>query len=282
MSDDFVKRIKNIGNQLIFKAQDLNKLAKIIPEQSKILRAYGEYYNYVAGEYERLPSKDVNVSDSLKFSLGDLEKTFCWTVPSAYKVAITAAMAAGTSPQITAIFLPYIDSKPELKLLDNPPESFKILKATGETIDKLNKLSEGLGGTWRDACNAMAMNDLSSIKTVAINARTAFDELSRLVPVEILKKLDWCVLHEKKPNRPTRFAWILYGEDLPESCNKNPSNDPSWKSFKINYDELQKYVHLSSLQKSNLIQLDIIMKALQGSMDHYLYFGYDRLISNLA
>lgn len=277
MSDDFVKRIKNIGNRLISKSQDLNKLAKIIPDQSRKMTAYGEYYIYVANELERLPSKVVVFDASLKSNLDELEQTFNWTLPFDYNITATTVMASGTSPLITAPLLPYIDNEPELKLLENPPESFKILTKIDETIDKLNKLKEGLGDSWRNAWNAMAIKDLSSIKTVAINARTAFDELSWLVPVEFLKKLDWCVLHKKKPDRPTRFAWILYGNDLPESCNKNPSNDPSWKSFKTNYDGLQKYIHLSSLQKSNLIQLDIIMKALQGSMERYLNFGYDRL-----
>jgi hypothetical protein len=187
-------------------------------------------------------------------------------------------VASGTSTSITAPFLQYIDTEPELKLLENPPKSFQILKATDETIDKLNKLKGGLGDTWRNAWNAMAIKDLSSIKTIATNARTVFDELSWLAPVENVKKLNWCFLDDNdKPTRATRFAWILYGDELPEFCNNNPSNDPSWKSLKKNYDELQQYVHLSSSQQSDLMQLEITMKALQESIEHYLDFGYDRL-----
>lgn len=279
MSDDFVKRIKNIGNQMVSKAQDLNELLKIIPDQSRKMTAYGEYYIYVADEMERLFSlKGVGFFASPKLNLDKLEQSVLWTLPSAYNITTTTAMAAGTSTEIIAPFLPYVDSEPELKLLDNPPESFKNLIATEETIDRLNKLKEGLGDTWRNAWNAMAVKNLNSIKTVATNARTVFDELSWFAAVENLKKLDWCSLDKTgKPTRATRFAWILYGDELPESCNKNPSNDPSWKSFNKNYGELEKYVHLISLQQSNLIQLEIIMKALQGSIEHYLNFGYDRL-----
>ena len=279
MSDDPAKKLRAIGNQLISKSQDLNELAKIIPDQSRKMAAYGDYYNYVADEYDRLSSKGIDLSASPGFNyLDEVENTFVWKVPSAYDVTTTTVTASGGTTSITEPFLPYIDSNPEFELLKKPPESYKILISTDETIDKLNQLKEGLGNSWRNAWNAMGIKDLNTIKTVAANARTVFDELSWLAPIEDLKKLDWCSLDDKdRPTRATRFAWILYGGELPESLNKDPSNDPSCKPFKNNYDKLQKYVHLGSLQQSHLIELEIIMKALQGSLEHYLNFGFDRL-----
>ena len=252
---------------------------KIIPDQYRKMVAFGDYYNYVADEYDRLSSTGIDLKNSSGFNDLDLiEKAFDWDVPSTYDVTTTTVTASGSSTSITQPFFPYIDSNPELKILENPPESYKILIATDETIDKLNLLKEGLGNSWRNAWNAIGTKDLSSVKTVATNARTVFDELSWLAPNDLLTKLEWCSLDDKdRPTRATRFAWILYGNELPESLNKDPSNDPSWKAFKKNYDKLQKYVHLSSIKQSYLIELEIIMKALQGSIEHYLNFGFERL-----
>ena len=135
MSDYPAKRLRAIGNQLISKSQDLNELAKILPDQSRKMAAYGDYYNYVADEYDRLSSKGIDLSASPCFNnLDELEQTFAWKVPSTYDVTTTTITASGTSTSITEPFLPYVDSNPEFELLENPPESYKILITTDETI----------------------------------------------------------------------------------------------------------------------------------------------------
>lgn len=281
LKDDPINKIREFGNIMISKSQYLKELAKVIPDQARKLEAYGEYYIYVANEYDRLNLNiGIDLGNSTKFNFNKLEKALDWKTTSVHDVTTTTVAASACSTSITEPFLPYIDDQPVLKILDDPPESFKILKTTNKVIDKLNQLKKDLGKTWESAWNAFTINDPSSVKTAAVNIRTVFDELCWMTPYEDLKKLDWCCLDDNgQPTRATRFAWILYGNELPVEYKNKPFDDPLWELFNKNYAELQKYVHITSLKKSNLVHLEVIIKALQESLEQYLYFGFERLKS---
>lgn len=278
MNEDPIKKIRDIGNHLIAKSYSLKELGKIIPDQSRKLAAYGEYYMYVAAEYDRISSTGTDFRASTELNLHELEQTLHWEPTSTHDIITTTVAASGSSTSITAPMLPYIDNEPDLNLLKSPPQSFSLLKATDDTFNKLNELKNGLGETWKSAWNSLSIGELDSIKRAAINARTVIDELSWRAPYDHLSKLDWCQFDEKaKPTRASRFAWILHGDKLPEELNNDPSNDLSWKFLGKNYNALQKYIHLSSLKSSDFIHIEIIIKAIQESLENYLNFGFERM-----
>lgn len=270
MSDDVIKKIRLIGSDLVDKADKLQELGRIIPEECRKLRAFGEYFHYVAGEYDQL-SQRVEFSLCDLPDLGEVERTLNWDVPTRAQVTMTTTTASGSQVQITEPMLSYAHEMPELNLLANPPESFKLLTATDELVETLNGIKNSLGNTWKDAWDSLTMGDL---KSAATNARTAVDEISWKVPQDDLAKLPWCKYDDKgKPTRASKFAWILHGEDLPEELNNEPAQDPVWKILSQNYEKLNKYVHISTIQQAETTYLKTILNAIQECLDRYLHQG---------
>lgn len=278
MSGESTKRLKNIGSRLIEKSNSLKELAQIIPEQSRKLRAYGEFYNYVADEYDRLAEFgiDCNVAQVVNFE--EIDDLVSWQVPTSTQVYTTTSGVSGESTSITQPMMPYVDDYPDLGLLKKPPESFRLLRVTDKTINRLNMVSPGLGDTWGSAWNYLAVGDIPSIKSTATQARTVVDELSWRAPYDHLATLHWCQFDDKgKPTRLSRFAWILHGDTLPVELGNDPTKDTSCKALKKNYDALQKYVHMVQIEQSDLIAIELILKTLQVSLEEYLHFGMGRL-----
>ena len=89
MGNESVKWLKNIGSKLIDKSNDLQELAKIIPEQSRKFRAYGDFYNYVADEYTRLSSLGVNCDVTHIVDFQGIEDSLSWDVPTITQVYTT-------------------------------------------------------------------------------------------------------------------------------------------------------------------------------------------------
>ena len=275
MGNESVKWLKNIGSKLIDKSNDLQELAKIIPEQSRKFRAYGDFYNYVADEYTRLSSLGVDCDVTHIVDFQGIEDSLSWDVPTITQVYTTITIGSGEATSITQPMMPYVDKKPDYGLLKNPPESFRLLKVTDETIDQLNLIKNDLGDSWRKAWDCLSGGD---IKNTATHARTVIDELSWLVPYDQLKKLNWCQFDNKgKPTRASRFAWILYGDSLPEKFDNNPNKDIVWEKLGKNYAILQKFVHISDIKQSDHYTIEFVMKALQEALEEYLKIGISRL-----
>ena len=275
MGNESIKWLKDIGSKLIDKSNELQELKKIIPEQSRKIRAYGDYYNYVAEEYTRLSSLGVDCDVTQVVDFQSIENSLSWEVPTILQIYTTTTTVSGESPSITQPMMPYVDEKPDYGLLQNPPESFILLQITDETIDQLDLIKDGLGESWRNAWDCLGGDD---IKNAAVHARTTIDELSWLVPYDHLAKLNWCQLDDNgKPTRASRFAWILHGDSLPAEIDNNPSKDFVWKKFGKNYKALQKFVHISDIKQSDRLTIDLVMKALQEALEEYLNFGISRL-----
>ncbi len=275
MSDDAIKKIRIIGAELVDRADRLQDLGRIIPEESRKLRGFGEYYDYVAGEYDRLSSQGVEFNPYDLPDLGEVERTLNWDVPTRAQVTMTTTVASGSQVSITEPMLRYTHENPELNLPDNPPESFKLFTATDQLVEKLNGIKNDLGITWKRAWDSLTMGDL---KSAATSARTAVDEISWKVPQDDLAKLPWCKYDDKgKPTRASKFAWILHGEDLPEELNNEPAQDPVWKILSQNYEKLNKYVHISEVQEGDITYLKTILAAIQECLEQYLHQEMGRL-----
>jgi hypothetical protein len=275
MKIDSIKRLKDIGSKLVNKSKELQELAKIIPEQSRKIKAYGEYYDYVSEEYSRLSSLGVDCDLMKVVDFQSIENSLSWNVPTNTQIYSMTTTLSGEATSIIQPMMPYVDGNPEEGFLQNPPESFTLLNATGESINQLDLLKYGLGANWRNAWDCLAVGD---IKNAAVHARTTLDELSWLVPYDHLKKLNWCQFDDKDaPTRASRFAWILHGDTLPAEINNDPSNEYVWKKFGESYKALQKFIHITDIKQSDLLIIDIVMKALQEALEEYLIFGIQRL-----
>ncbi len=271
-SSDYV----GLGDEFHRRADDLQKLTKSAPNQIRQLRGYGDYFKFFGGEIDRASEHGINYNASPGFSAYDVQKTLTWNVTSPANIGMTISTASGTTNCASEFMIEAEQQKPELKLFQNPPESFNSLGITEDTVEVLNQLKQGLGDTWRTAWDEISVE---SIKTAANNARTVFDELSWLKPYDHLKTLDWCKLDNKRgPTRATRYAWILHGDNLPEELNSKPSADPVWKPFKDAYDNLQKYVHTTiEIKKVDILYVETHLKSLQVGFEQYLREGFDRL-----
>jgi len=278
MTDDSIKWLKEIGAILIDKSIDLQDLAKIIPEQARKFRAYGDYYNFVADEYTRLSSLGVDCDMTQVVDFQSIEDSLSWEVPTTTQLYTTTTIVSGESTSITQPMMPYVDEKPDYDLLQNPPDSFVLLQATDETIIQLDFIKNGLGNSWKKAWDCLIRGD---VKNAAVQARTTIDELSWAVPYDRLAKLIWCRFDDKgKPTRASRFAWILHGDSLPAELDNDPCKDNVWKRFGKNYAALQRYVHTSDIKQSDLLTIDLTLKALQEALEEYLNLGIKRLKNN--
>ena len=268
MSKESINALKRIGAKLIDQSDQLNEIVKIIPEQSRKLKAYGEYIDYVADEYDRLYSLGVNCDLTQVVDFDAIDQSMSWQLPTSTQLFATTATVSGELTSITQPMLPYIDQESDYGFLGHPPESFRLLMSTDEMVNKLNTISPGLGITWKNAWDSFAVGDVNSIKSTATSARTVMDELSWQAPYDHLAKLSWCQFDQKsKPTRASRFAWLLHGDNLPEDIENDPTNDKLWKSFNKNYNALQKYVHISQVKQSDIVHIEIILMALEECLE---------------
>lgn len=269
---------KGLGDEFHRRADDLQKLTKSAPNQIRQLRGYGDYLNYFGSEIDRASKHGINYNASPGISYFDVQKTLTWDVPSPSNIGITISTASGVTNCASDWMVVLAVQKPGLNFFQDPPESFISLGITEHTVDVINQLKQGLGDTWRTAWDATAIGTIESINTVAVNTRTVVDEIGRMSPYEYLKQLDWCKFDDKgEPTRASRYAWILHGDNLPDDLNSNPSNDPIWRSFKVAYKGIQKYVHTTDVKKVDILYVKTHLKSLQVGLEQYLREGFDRL-----
>jgi hypothetical protein len=275
MSGDPIERIRLTGTELVDKADELEDLGRGIPEASRKLRAYGELLIYVAGECDRLESHGIKLSRDVFPDPSEVQQTLSWQVPTQTQVRGTIVGASGYSTSITQPLLSYAYETPNLNILGNPPETFKLLTAEDQLIQTLNQIKPDLGQTWKSAWDSLTIQDA---KSAATSTRTAVDEISWKAPYDHLARLPWCQYDDKgKPTRASRFAWILHGDNLPAELNNDPSQDPLWKILSQNYEKLNKYVHISTIQEGDITYLKTMLSAIQECLEEYLHKGIDRL-----
>lgn len=280
MNDDPIIRIRNIAQALSDKAIETRAFMYAAPDIIRTYQAYGDYISYLSDELERSPSCKINLS-VINPSLDILESSLKWKLPEMLTLVDSSSAASIVTRTITEVLIDN-DEALDSKFLVSAPESYRFYTATDKTIFLLNKIKPNLGDTWRTAWNQLAIGNSTSIKNAATNARTTIDEISWKSDYELLKKFPWCKYDDKKqPTRATRFAWILYGKDLPNSLNNDPTNDITWKSFGAAYADLGKYVHIVHFEASDIILLDTIFKSLQTGLETYLNYGRERLMGNL-
>ncbi|MCK5487271.1 MAG: hypothetical protein KAI86_13725 [Desulfobacterales bacterium] len=267
-----------VGQDLNIRAGRLQDLVAEVPQQIRYLKAYGEYLVYVGNEIDRGTEHGIDFSSSPALNTAHIEQTLNWEVPSPDQIANTATLASSTSGAVAEMAVEYGKQKPELELFLDPPESFRELKTTGETIQGLNSLNPGIGDRWQAAWDSISVGSVDSVKSAAVNARTVIDEISWKTPYDHLKTLSWCKLDEEdRPTRATRYAWILYGDNLSAQYNNDPSNDLVWKSFHQAYKRLNKYVHISELTKADILSVETQLKIIQIGLEQYLREGFERL-----
>ncbi len=274
---DHTEEVKEIGQELKRRADSLQHLVLGWHQMVRKLRAYGELLDFAGDELNRVTLAGLKRT-TINIEVNNIKETLGWEVPSTDQIRKTVMASTAAMLDITEAMHIFAQEAPEHNFLQNPPEMWRLLRATEETIQALNKLKTNLGETWRTAWNAIEAGDQHSIKTAATNARTIVDEVSWLVPYDHLKKLEWCVLDERKlPSHATRYAWILYGDTLPPELENNPSNDPVWKPFNKGYNNLQKSLHISQLAKVHITYVEAQLKAIEEGLEEYLKKGFTRL-----
>jgi len=272
------EEFRTVGQDLTIRAGSLQDLVAEAPQQIRYLKAYGDYLIYVGNEIDRGAGYGIDFSSSPALNTADIRQTLNWKVPTPFQISNTATLASGTTGAVAEMAVDYGKQKPDLELFLDPPESFRQLTTTEETIQILNNLNPGLGDRWQAAWDSTAVGSVNSVKSAAANGRTVVDEISWKTPYDHLKTLQWCKLDEKgRPTRATRYGWILYGDVLPAQYNNDPSNDLVWKSFHQAYDRLHKYVHISDLTKADILSVETQLKTIQVGIEQYLREGHQRL-----
>lgn len=278
---DPAQKFIQVGIFLVDKSKELEELGKDLPRHIRNLRGYGEYFQFFGNEIRRAGEAGVEIDDSIVpgSTADDVMKSLTWTVPSTYEISATVAAASDATVGTMSIAVSAAEGTDiEPSFLQHPPESYWAILVTGSMVTRLNELKPGLGTTWQNAWDALATIRPDSARNASVNARTVVDEISWMRPYDHLKSLQWCRFDNKgDPTRATRYAWILYGDDLPSHLEGNPSNDKIWKSLGHRYRDLQKYVHCSDTSGSDAKIIDGCLRAIQVSLEEYLEAGIDRL-----
>ncbi|UCH00858.1 MAG: hypothetical protein JSU78_02545 [Deltaproteobacteria bacterium] len=274
---DDIDEVKEIGQELKRRADSLQHLVSGWHQMVRKLRAYGELLDFTGDELHRATLAGLDLTTT-QIKVNKIKETLGWEIPSTDQIRKTVMASTAALLDISEAMHIFAQEAPEHDFLQNPPEMWRLLRATEETIQSLNKLKTNLGETWRTAWNAMEASDLRSIKTAATNARTVVDEVSWLAPYDHLKKLEWCELDERKwPSHATRYAWILHGDTLPAGLKNDPSNDPVWKPYNKAYNNLQRFLHISPVANVHITYVEAQLKAIEEGLEEYLRKGFTRL-----
>ncbi|RJR53581.1 MAG: hypothetical protein C4576_01455 [Desulfobacteraceae bacterium] len=273
-----IERLKALGKSLIEKGKEVNDFAQRAPEISRRLMVSGEYIAYTADELSKADSLGMDFNASV-IGVEGLESDIKFlSLPSHEHIQKVLLSSTGVSNTATAIVVDLDRKAPDLELFQNPPESLRIDEETTKITASLNDIKEGLGSSWRSVWDEIKLGSATAIKSACASARTVVDEIGWLVPYDDLVKLEWCKLDEKaRPTRASRYAWILHGVILPSELGGNPSADAIWKAFGKSYDELQRFVHLTSITRSERFYVERLLSAIQDGLSEYVSRGFDRL-----
>jgi len=277
-----IDEVKAIGQDLKRRADGLQLLVSEWHQMVRKLRVYGELLDFTGDEFHRATLAGLDLS-ATHIKVNNIKETLLWEIPSPDQIRKTVMASAAAILDISEAMHTFAQEAPEHELLQNPPEIWRLLRASEETIQCLSKLKTNLGETWRGAWGAIEIGDLRSVKTAATNARTVVDEVSWMAPYDHLKNLEWCRLDEKKwPSHATRYAWILHGDRLPPELKNNPSNDAVWKPFSKGYNNLQKLMHISAVSKAHITYVEAQLKVIEEGLEEYLRKGFMRLSNSSA
>jgi hypothetical protein len=275
-----IHEAKKIGQELKKRADNLQHLASEWHQMVRKLRVYGELLDFTGDELHRATLAGLDLGES-HIKVSTIKETLSWKIPSPDKIRKTIMASTAAVLDISEAMHIFAQKAPEHGLLQNPPETWRLLRATEGTIQSLNKLKTNLGETWRSAWNAIEVGDLRSVKTAATNARTVVDEVSWMASYDYLRKLEWCKLDNKQwPSHATRYAWILHGDTLPAELKNDPSNDPVWKPFNKGYNNLQKSMTISQVAKVHITYVEAQLRVIEEGLEEYLRKGFIRLTSS--
>lgn len=279
LSDEF----KKDGDILKNKSNELKDLMSVAPDAIRTIDAYTEMLYYTADELKKFSRYDPKAQDFPDFKGSEyysIQSIYGLNIPSKAEVFAMGTSVSGLITDATSSVMYKVSVYPgyENDYFKNIPTKFLQLKFTDELCSFLHTIKPELATTWRSAWGQLALERADSIKNAAANARTVVDEISWIPNSEHLKSLKWCALDDKeKPIRAVRYAWIRYGDILPESLKNDPSSDSNWKSFNGSYGSLQKYVHTTIFRIEDRQIVETALKAIEIALIGYLELGMERL-----
>ncbi len=287
-SRDLGNHSREIEKKANEKADDLEKLGKILPGAVRSLRVYGDIFNYIGKECDRLEAErgqaPPELTRFLTITMHGIEGSLTWDVPAPHaiedslsRMSLLTSGTAGYSGSCysgeTAVGRPML-----APYFNKLPDILEPLSSLEETCQKLDQLKAEWGVLWRAAWDNAATERPDSAKNAATNARTVVDEMGWMVPQGELSKCPWCEYDkEGKPTRASRYAYIRYGPNLPPQLNKNPGQDPSWKPISEAYNLLNKYTHRADTTAEGLAEIKVHLKIIQSHLTIYLVEGQARL-----
>lgn len=170
-SDQFRK----LGRELKHRSKKVGELGKEAPRLARELEAYRDALHYIGDELERAKSNNVEIRFFPKSELERIVDTLNSAIPDPKEIGLTTSSSSFTISGSADIMMTYQAKHPEYELFQNPPESYRELKFSEDTLQKLQNLDPQLGNLWQNAWDAMT---LFKLKEAGINARTLIDELS--------------------------------------------------------------------------------------------------------
>lgn len=266
------------------RAAALKELAEALPKQIRLLDAYSDLFNYTADELDRFHSNypfAILTSPYLDQTPDDVNRSLLWTLPDTRDIQSTVTAASGAGTGSLNYFIPEITkaAAPADPYFDSLPVSFKQLQGSEELIPLLDQLDLTLGSTWIAAWENLSLKRFDSLKNASVNARTVVDRISWLPDYEHLKTLPWYIGDkENKPIRAVRYAWIRYGDDLPNLLKSDSREDLLWKSFGAAYSVLEKFIHTTSYDSMSASRVWTALVALENGLLQYLRDGMERLL----
>lgn len=276
--------IREVSKISLKKADELEVLHKNIPKYIQNLTAYGRGLGYIADEIDRFEN-DTGKSIQVDYEDGISPKKFIAT----FKVAnntpetlsnmtntLSGVMTASTGSTVGVISAEFIDKTYYLKDL---PKYFKELNLDQELIQLLEEIKPSLADDWKAVRDNLTTRSSAGIKNAIVHARTVVDEIGWMTDFDYLKNLPWKIELDKegKPIRAVRYAWIAYGDKLPNDLNGDPLKDTLYKSLNSGYKEFGKIAHVSPIPISQYPNALSACNAVGNALIQYLELGGERL-----
>ena len=128
-----IQDVKEVGQELKRRADSLQHLVLGWHQMVRKLRAYGELLDFTGDELHKATLAGLELITT-HIKVNEIKETLGWEIPSTDQIRKTVLASIAAILDISEAMHIFAQEAPEHNFLQNPPEMWRLLRATEGTI----------------------------------------------------------------------------------------------------------------------------------------------------